>query len=117
MGGGGGGGSECRSEAFVKIQNIFFIGGGVGNGSDLGDQGGGGGGGSECRSEAFVKIQNIFFIWGGGGGGGWGTGRICGIRVDVNEEVTFFCDLFIFFGGRGWESDQMFGWGRGGGVR
>ena len=45
---------------------------------------------------------------------GGGTGLIWGIRVDVNEEVTFFCDLFLFFGGRGWESDQMFGWGRGG---
>ena len=50
-----------------------------------------------------------------GGGGGAGTGRIWGVRVDVNEEVKFFVIyLFIFLGGRG-ESDQMFGWGRGGG--
>ena len=66
--------------------------------------GGGGGGQGECerRSEAFVKIQNIFF-WGGGvGWGGGGTGRIWGVRVDVNEEVTFFVIyLFIFFLGGG----------------
>ena len=82
----------------------------------LGGGGGGGGGGGqgECerRSEAFVKIQNIFLFFLGGGAG---TGRIWGVRVDVNEEVTFFVIyLFIFWGGRG-ESDQMFGWGRGGG--
>ena len=36
--------------------------------------------------------------------------------MDVTEEVTFFVIyLFIFLGGRG-ESDQMFGWGRGGKV-
>ena len=44
-----------------------------------------------------------------------GTGRIWGVRVDVNEEVTFFVIYFIFWGvGEGGESDQMFGWGRGG---
>ena len=58
-----------------------------------------------------MKIQNNFFS-----GVGGGMGRIWGVRVDVNEEVTFFVIyLFIFFwgGGRG-ESDQMFGWGSGG---
>ena len=29
LGGGGQGGCERRSEAFVKIQNIFFCGGGI----------------------------------------------------------------------------------------
>ena len=35
--------------------------------------------------------------------------------MDLNEEVTFFVIYLFFWGGRG-ESDQMFGWGRGGKV-
>ena len=45
-----------------------------------------------------MKIQNNFFL---GGGGGLGTGRIWGVRVDVNEEVTFFVIYLIFLGGGG----------------
>ena len=51
--------------------------------------GGGGQGGCELRSEAFVNIQKKKF-WGGGsgrGGGGGGSGRVGGVRVDVNGEV------------------------------
>ena len=42
------------------------------------------------------KFTKIFFFWGGGGGGGvggwvggWGVGLVCGVRVDVNEELKF----------------------------
>ena len=48
------GGCELRSEAFVKIQEIFWR---VGRGGGGGRVGGGGQGGCEWRSEAFVKIQ------------------------------------------------------------
>ena len=54
------------------------------------------GGQGECerRSEAFVRIKKnffIFFFFGGGGGvGSWGgSGRVGGVRVDVNGEVKF----------------------------
>ena len=36
--------------------------------------------------------------WGGGGGGS-GRGRVRGVRVDVNEELKFLCNL-------GWWSGQ-----------
>ena len=52
-----------------------------------------GGGGCEQRSEAFVKIKkNMFF----GGAGGRGVRLGGGVRVDVNEEVSF-CENSIFF--------------------
>ena len=62
----------------------------------------------------------MFFGGSGEGGSGWGGG---GVRVDVNEEVSF-CENskknFFFFlgGGLGWGgrvSDQ--GWGGGGGSK
>ena len=45
-------------------------------------------GGCERRIKVFVKIKNKCFFLGGvwsvrGGGSGWG------VRVDVNEELTF----------------------------
>ena len=74
---GGQGRCKRRSEAFVKIQFIFYFiccccffffwGGGVGVGW-------GGQGGCERRSEAFLKIKKklffffFFFFWGGGVG-------------------------------------------------
>ena len=71
------------------------------------------------RSEAFVKIKNKMFFGGSGeGGSGWGGG---GVRVDVNEEVSF-CENSIFFflfsfGGGGWAGEggvrSGVGWGRG----
>ena len=58
FGGGGGvggqGGCERRSEAFVKIQKIYWGGAGSGGGEGLRV---GGHGGCERRSEVFVKIQ------------------------------------------------------------
>ena len=67
-----------------------------------------GGGGCEQRSEAFVKIKKKMFFGGSGEGrSGWGGG---GVRVDVNEEVSF-CEnskqkyLFIFLGGGGWAGE------------
>ena len=75
---------EWRSEAFVKIQkNIFFWGGGSGQGGGVGL---GCQGGWERRIEAFV---NFFFFWGGGGSGRGGGGSGWGVRVDVNREVKF----------------------------
>ena len=78
-----------------------------------------GGGGCEQRSEAFVKIKKKNCFWGGRGKGG----PVGGVRVDVNEEVSF-CEnskknYFFFLGGgvglgRG-VSDQ--GWGGGGGSK
>ena len=55
--GGGQDGCERRIKVFVKIQkkNIFFLGGGVGQGRGSG-WGGGGQGRWEQRSEVFVKI-------------------------------------------------------------
>ena len=64
------------------------MGGGGGGGVRVG--GGGGQGGCELRSEAFVNIQKKNFFLGGGvgsGGGGGGSGRVGGVRVDVNGEV------------------------------
>ena len=56
-----------------------------------GGSGWGGQGGCELRSEAFVNIQKKKFFFGGGGrvgsGGGGGSGRVGGVRVDVNGEV------------------------------
>ena len=67
---------------FTKKKNS---GGGGGGGVGLGGQGG-----CERRIEVFVKIKKkiyfFFFFW-GGGGSVWGGG---GIRVDVNEELSFF---------------------------
>ena len=68
----------------------------------------GGEGGCVQRSEAFVKIKKKIVFWGVGGrgvrlGGG-------GVRVDVNEEVSF-CEnskkkkKFFFFGGGGWAGE------------
>ena len=55
VGGGGVGGSqggcERRIEVFVKIQKIFFLGGGAGRGRVGGQVG------CERRIEVFVKIQ------------------------------------------------------------
>ena len=79
----------------MKIQKKKFYGGGgvrwgvgMGGGVGLGGQSG-----SERRIEVFVKIQKKDFFWGGGGGGGgrWGggSGRVGGVRVDVNEELKF----------------------------
>ena len=99
----------------MKIQKKFGGGGGFG-------WGGGrfwSGGGCEQRSEAFVKIKKKKSFLGGRGKGGPVGG---GVRVDVNEEVSF-CEnskkiFFIFLGG-GWAgegvSDQ--GWGGGGGSK
>ena len=55
--GGGQGGCERRSEAFVKIQIVFFFVRGSGRGGGGRVWGGGGQGGWEWRSEAFVKNQ------------------------------------------------------------
>ena len=53
----------------------------------MGVSGWGGQGGCEQRIEVFVKIQKKKL---GGGGGGWGgSGRVGGVRVDVNEELKF----------------------------
>ena len=85
---GGQSGCERRIEVFVKIQKKKnFVGGG-----DLGGGIGGSGGQSGCerRIEVFVKIQKKDFFWGGGGGSvGGGSGRVGGVRVDVNEELKF----------------------------
>ena len=77
----------------MKIQNKIGGGGRVwlgGEGLVLG------GGGYEQRSEAFVKIKKKNVFWGVGGRGVRLGG---GVRVDVNEEVSF-CDFFLR--GVGW---------------
>ena len=83
-------GGECRDVTPTKLQsqNIFKEStGGGGSGS----RGGGGQDGCERRIKFFVKIQKTvyflfiyFFFWGGVRGGV----EICGIRVDVNEELN-----------------------------
>ena len=55
---------------FAKIQNIFFLGGGVGVGLG-GGRGGGGQGGCERRIEGFAKIKKKKNWGGGGSGSGW----------------------------------------------
>ena len=47
-----------------------------------------------------MKIQKKFFF--GGGGGGGGGFRVVGVRVDVNEELKFFCENSSWGGGSGW---------------
>ena len=73
-------GGEFRDVTPTKLQsqNIFkeSTGGRVGGGQD----------GCERRIKVFVKIQKQFFLGGRVGGGG---GRVGGVRVDVNREVTF----------------------------
>ena len=81
--GGGGGKCERRSEVFVKIphpQFFFFFWRGGG-----GRVGGGVQGGCGRRIEDFVKIKKK--NW--GGGGRRGSGRVWGVKVDVNGEVKF----------------------------
>ena len=77
-------------------------------GGGWGGWGVGGQGGCERRIKVFVKIpKKKFFL----GGGGWG-----GVRVDVNEELNFFCgggggggsgSGEVRLGGSGWWG----GWG------
>ena len=58
-------------------------GGGGGSGVGLGGQAG-----CERRIEVFLKIQNKKILFFGGGGIGLGGGgRVCGVRMDVNEEL------------------------------
>ena len=61
------------------------MGGGGGQVGGGGVSGGGGGsqGGCEQRIETFVKIQEKNLR------GGGGEGSVCGVRVDVNEELKF----------------------------
>ena len=42
-----------------------------------------------CSLKIFLKRA-----LGGGGGGGF---RLGGVRMDVNEELKFFCFFFVFF--------------------
>ena len=71
------GGCERRSEVIVKIQKKQ---GGRGEGGSSWGQGG-----CERKIEVFVKIKKKSV----GGGSGSGGGEV---RVDVNEEVKFFCE-------------------------
>ena len=87
---------------------MFFFGGeGIGGG---GRGRVGGQGGCDRRLEVFGKIHKKW----GGGRGGWvgGDGLVWGFRVDVNEELKFFCENSKKIGGGG-----AGGWvGLGGGV-
>ena len=72
----------------MKIQTIFFFGGGGAEGSGLE----GGQGGCERRIDVFVKIPKKKKLggWlGRCGGGGRGEGSGWGVSVDVNEELKF----------------------------
>ena len=81
---------------------VWLGGGGFGPGGEERE-------GCEQRSEAFEKLKKKLFFGGSGeGGSGWGGG---GVRVDVNEEVSF-CEnskkknfFFFFVGGGGWAGE------------
>ena len=52
-----------------------------------------------------VNEELKYFLGGQGGSGVSGSGRVGGVRVDVNEELKFFCEnskkKIFFFGGGG----------------
>ena len=87
----------------MKIQKKNFFWGGGGRGVSWRGRVGGGVRVDVNKIEVFVKIQKKIF-WGGsvgGSGSGWG------VRVDVNEELSF---------GENSKKKKFFGGGFGGGV-
>ena len=113
-------GKFTKKLLFVCFFCCFFFFGGGGRGVGLV----GGQGGCERRIEFFLKIQKkkfffSFFFWGGGGRGRV-SGRVWGVRVDVNEELKFLGKFTKKLGGGGgmgsdvqWEGS---GWGSQGGC-
>ena len=101
-GGGGQGGCERRTEVFVKIQNFFFGGGGLGGGVRVDVN-------QELKFFGKFKKKKLGGEgWVHGGSGGWGGGggwvRLggqdgCERRIEVFVKIKK--KLFFFWGGGG----------------